>query len=44
MFFIKTGFLKLLFAVLGGVLLATGAQAQSLTPPPLAPPAQARTR
>ena len=38
MFFIKTGFLKLLFAVLGVVLLATGAQAQSLTPPPLAPP------
>ena len=38
MFFIKTRFLKLLFAVLGVVLLAASAQAQSLTPPPLAPP------
>ena len=38
MFFIKTRFLKLLFAVLGVVLLAASAQAQSLTPPPLTPP------
>ncbi len=38
MFFLKTRFLKMLFAVLGVVLLAAGAQAQSLTPPPLTPP------
>ena len=38
MFFIKTRFLKLLFAVLGVALLAASAQAQSLTPPPLTPP------
>ncbi len=38
MFLIKTRFPKLLFAVLGVVLLAAGAQAQSLTPPPLTPP------
>lgn len=38
MFFIKTRFPKLLFAVLGVVLLAASAQAQSLTPPPLTPP------
>ena len=38
MFFLKTRFPKMLFAVLGVVLLAAGAQAQSLTPPPLTPP------
>ncbi len=38
MFLIKTRFPKLLFAVLGVILLAAGAQAQSLTPPPLTPP------
>lgn len=38
MFFLKTRFLKMLFAVLGVVLFAAGAQAQSLTPPPLTPP------
>ena len=38
MFFLKTRFLKMLFAVLGVILLAAGAQAQSLTPPPLTPP------
>lgn len=38
MYFLKTRLPKLLFAVLGVVLLAAGAQAQSLTPPPLTPP------
>ena len=38
MFFLQTRFLKMLFAVLGVVLLAADAQAQSLTPPPLTPP------
>ena len=38
MFFLKIRFPKMLFAVLGVVLLAAGAQAQSLTPPPLTPP------
>ena len=38
MYFLKTSFLKMLFAVLGVVLFAAGAQAQSLTPPPLTPP------
>lgn len=38
MFLIQTRFPKLLFAVLGVVLMAAGAQAQSLTPPPLTPP------
>ena len=38
MFFLKTRFPKMLFGVLGVVLLAAGAQAQSLTPPPLTPP------
>ena len=38
MFFLKIRFPKMLFVVLGVVLLAAGAQAQSLTPPPLTPP------